>query len=146
MPEMIPEIKPDTLPGTLPDAAKDIMQLLERWAEHTRKDQKDLVLQGHAPDTVFYDVLGPLDYRGTAAYRASWDDWQPQTTGEPVFALQDINVTAGGDTGFAFGLIRCGGTMPDGRTFCDTVRATFCLRKTGHSWRIVHQHISRPQG
>ena len=40
--------------------------------------------------------------------------------------------------------IRCGGTLPDGRTFQDLVRATFCLRKVNDSWVVEHQHVSKP--
>jgi ketosteroid isomerase-like protein len=48
------------------------------------------------------------------------------------------------DVAFAHSFIRCGGTFPDGRTFQDLVRATFCLRKVDGSWMVEHQHVSKP--
>lgn len=118
---------------------------LENWTGATREGRLDDVLSGHAKDAVIYDVLAPLQYQGVADYRASWGDWQPQTTGPGVFQLEDMQITATSDTAFAFGLLRCGGTLLDGQAFEDVVRATFCLRKTDAGWQIVHQHISKPQ-
>jgi ketosteroid isomerase-like protein len=121
-----------------------IRELLERWASATRNGRKADVLSGHLPDVLIYDVLSPMKYEGVEAYRASWDDWQPSTEGEGTFDLEDLSVTAGDDVAFAHAFIRCGGTFPDGRSFEDLVRATFCLRKVSGAWKVAHQHISKP--
>lgn len=118
--------------------------VLEAWAAATREGRPDDVLRSHDPMALIYDVLPPLLYPSPAAYRASWGDWQPDTLGEGQFDLEDLRVTAGDDVAFAHALIQCGGTLPDGTTFSDTVRATFCLMKHGSDWRIAHQHISKP--
>jgi ketosteroid isomerase-like protein len=93
---------------------------------------------------LIYDVLAPMKYEGAAAYRQSWDEWQPDTQGEGQFDLEDLSVTAGADVAFAHGFIRCGGVLPDGKRFEDLVRATFCLRKASGTWKVAHQHISKP--
>lgn len=121
-----------------------IRLLLEGWATATRKGQKDQILANHLPDVLIYDVLAPMKYESAAAYRQSWDDWQPDTQGEGQFELQDLSVTVGGDAAFAHGFIKCGGVLPDGKRFEDVVRATFCLRKMSGSWKVAHQHISKP--
>jgi ketosteroid isomerase-like protein len=121
-----------------------VRDLLQDWAFATRKGQRDRVLANHLPDVLIYDVLAPMKYEGAAAYRKSWDEWQPETQGEGIFDLQDLAVTAGEDVAFAHGLIKCGGVLPDGRRFEDLVRATFCLRKVAGSWKVAHQHISKP--
>jgi ketosteroid isomerase-like protein len=82
-----------------------------------------------------------MKYEGTEAYRQSWDEWQPSTEGEGQFDLEDLSVTAGPSVAFAHCFIKCGG---NGKTFVDKVRATFCLRKTSGSWKVAHQHISKP--
>lgn len=123
-----------------------IHDLLTLWAKRTRDGDQDHILANHHPDVVIYDVLPPLQYNGTKAYRNSWDDWQPQTTGENIFELEGLQVIASGDIGYAFGLLRCGGTTPGGETFRDVIRATFCLRKTAGNWLICHQHSSMPRG
>ena len=118
--------------------------VLEQWAAATRTGQQDKVLANHLDDVLIYDVLAPMKYESAAAYRKSWGDWQSDTQGEGQFGLEDLAITAGPDVAFANGFIRCGGELPDGLTFEDLVRATFCLCKTDGSWKIAHQHISKP--
>jgi ketosteroid isomerase-like protein len=125
---------------------RHVRQILEDWARSTRTGAQDLVLQDFMPEALIYDVLAPMKYEGTDAYRRSWDDWQPETQGEGKFALQDLAVTAGADVAFASCFIQCGGTLPDGRSFEDLVRATFCLRKVDGHWKVAHSHVSKPVG
>ncbi len=123
---------------------KQIRDVLEAWNAATKQSRKDDVLANHLPDALIYDVLAPMKYEGTAAYRKSWDDWQRETTGEGKFDFEDLAVLAGNDAGYATAFIRCAGQTPDGRSFEDLVRATFCLKKVDGRWRIAHQHISKP--
>ncbi|MBE9138254.1 nuclear transport factor 2 family protein [Nodosilinea sp. LEGE 07088] len=121
-----------------------IRELLKQWADATRFNKQDDVLVNHAPDVTIFDVLPPLQYESADAYRQSWDEWQPTTEGPGIFEIHDLKITAGDDVAFAYGLIRCGGTKSDGKTFEDWVRATFCLCNIDGKWRITHQHISMP--
>ena len=121
-----------------------VRAVLERWATTTHRGELDDVLANHAPDAVIYDVLPPMKYVGTKAYRESWGEWQPQTQGAGRFELQDLSVVAGNDVAFAHGFILCGGTLTSGQTFEDLVRVTFCLRKVASEWRVFHQHVSKP--
>jgi len=121
-----------------------IRTLLDEWARSTREGRRDEVLTNHDEDVLIYDVLPPMKYESASAYRESWDEWQPDAQGEMQFELENLSVTAGADVAFAHGFIQCGGTLPDGKTFHDTVRATFCLRKIGAQWKVFHQHISKP--
>ena len=130
-------------PTTATDEAQ-VRLVLQQWATATRKGQRDHVLANHLPDVLIYDVLAPMKYEGATAYRQSWDEWQPDTQGEGQFDLQDLFVTAGVDVAFAHCFIKCGGVFPNGKTFEDLVRATFCLRKVSGSWKVAHQHISKP--
>lgn len=123
-----------------------IRDVLENWARATREGRQDDVLANHLNDLVIFDVLPPLKYDSAESYRASWDDWQPDAQGEMRFELQDLSISAGEEVGFAFGLLQCGGTLPNGRTFRDTVRVTFCLRKVAGRWKVAHQHVSKPHG
>jgi ketosteroid isomerase-like protein len=124
----------------------DIRAVLDRWARATREGRQDDILSSHAANVVLYDVLPPLRYTSAAEYRAGWDAWQPDTQGEMLFELEDLTVHAGGEVGFAYGVLQCGGKVPNGKSFRDTVRATYCLVKSPAGWRIVHQHISKPVG
>lgn len=125
---------------------REVRATLDEWARATREGRQDDVLRNHLAGATIYDVLGPLKYEDTAAYRASWDEWQPETAGEGRFEFEELEVTAGDELAFAFGVIHCGGTLPDGRTFDDRVRATFCLRRQGGGWKVAHHHVSMPRG
>jgi ketosteroid isomerase-like protein len=121
-----------------------IRSVLNEWAKATRENRTDDVLKNHASDLVIFDVLPPMKYESAEAYRRSWGDWQPETSSEGHFELEDLSVTSGTDVAFAHCFIRCGGTTPDGRTFEDLVRATFCLQKRDGFWKVAHQHVSKP--
>jgi ketosteroid isomerase-like protein len=123
---------------------RQVRHVLEDWARSTRTGAQDLVLRDFVPEALIYDVLAPMKYEGTDAYRRSWGEWQPETQGEGTFDLKDLAVTAGADVAFATGLIQCRGTTPDGRPFEDLVRATFCLKKLAGHWKVAHTHISKP--
>jgi ketosteroid isomerase-like protein len=123
---------------------EQIRSLLERWATTTRQARLDEVLDHHAPDVLIYDVLPPMKYEGAAAYRKSWGDWQPTTQAEGHFDWRDLTVVSGSSVAFAHGFIHCAGTLMDGTTFEDLVRATFCLGKSEGRWTVLHQHMSKP--
>ncbi|RXH55993.1 YybH family protein [Granulicella sibirica] len=88
-----------------------IRRLLEGWAERTRTGQLEHILDDHAEDALIYDMLPPLKYEGTEAYRRSWGDWHPDTPDEGRFELQDLSVIAGEDEALAQGSIQCGGPL-----------------------------------
>jgi ketosteroid isomerase-like protein len=118
--------------------------VLEQLAEATRDGREEEILANHLDELVLFDVLSPLQYTSADQYRDSWGSWQPDARGTMRFALQDLSVQAGVDLAYAFGLLQCGGTLPGGTTFSDTVRITFCLLKRGGMWKVAHQHVSKP--
>jgi ketosteroid isomerase-like protein len=121
-----------------------IEKILRAWTRTTREGPPDDVLKNHSDDAQIYDVLPPMKYESLAAYRASWPEWQPDAQGELLFELEDVSVTASSEVAFAHGILQCGGMLSNGSSFRDTVRATFCLRNIEGSWKIIHQHISKP--
>jgi ketosteroid isomerase-like protein len=126
------------------EADTEVRTVLKEWAEATRQSRRDDILKHHSENLVIFDVLPPMKYESAESYRRSWDQWQPDTQGEAEFALENLTITTGNDIAFAHSFIRCGGTLPDGRTFQDLVRATFCLRRVDGSWVVEHQHVSKP--
>jgi ketosteroid isomerase-like protein len=129
--------------GNVNDETK-IRSLLEKWADATRNDRKDEVLSGHDSDALIYDVLPPMMYEGTNAYRRSWDEWQPPFEAPSLFELHDLKVAVGGGLAWAHCIVKCGGKLPDGKEVEDEVRATFCLAMVNDGWKIQHQHLSMP--
>ncbi len=125
-------------------SVSEIEKILSQWVESTRNDEKDRILANHLPSAIIFDVLAPLQHKGAAAYRKSFDEWQPPFEIPCLFELSELNVVAGDEIGFAHCLINCGGKLPDGKEIRDTVRATFCFVKTNGSWHFAHHHVSSP--
>ncbi|MGH8142837.1 MAG: YybH family protein [Steroidobacteraceae bacterium] len=127
------------------ETESQVRDVLEGWAAATRQNRKDDILKNLTANLVIFDVLPPMQYESVAAYRAGWGgDWQPDTQREGQFGLENLVIAFGSDLASAHCCIRCGGTLPDGRSFQDVVRATFCLRKDDGHWKVFHQHVSKP--
>ena len=119
-----------------------IRNLIERWATAVHEGDLESVLAQHASDIVMYDVPPPEDgVRGLAAYQETWPgffQWQQTAT----FDLLSLEVVAGRDVAFAYGLLRCGTpeeleAVPDRR-----LRLTVGLRKIDGRWTVLHEHHS----
>jgi len=89
-----------------------------------------------------YDVPPPENgARGLDAYRERWPvffEWQRWAS----FDLLSLDVVAGEDVAFVYGLLRCGTSeeltaVPDRR-----LRLTMGLRKIDGHWTILHEHHS----
>ena len=119
-----------------------IRDLIERWATAAHDGDLETVLAHHDAEIVMYDVPPPEDGRGLAAYRETWPGffrWQDGAT----FDLLSLDVVAGADVAFAYGLLRCGTPeeeldgIPERR-----LRLTVGLRKVDGQWTVLHEHHS----
>ncbi len=119
-----------------------IRDLIERWATAAHDGDLETVLAHHDAGIVMYDVPPPEDgVRGLAAYRETWPEffrWQDGAT----FDLLSLDVVAGADVAFAYGLLRCGtpeelDAIPERR-----LRLTVGLRKVDGQWTVLHEHHS----
>jgi ketosteroid isomerase-like protein len=59
-----------------------------------------------------------------------------------VFELESLEVTAGADVGFAFGLLRCGTPAEFEREPAQRLRLTIGLRRQDGRWVVTHEHHS----
>jgi ketosteroid isomerase-like protein/NAD(P)H-dependent FMN reductase len=107
---------------------------------------KDLeVLKGiYAEDVVSFDVEPPLQHVGLDAKLANWA--KVFTFFEKVdYELRDLTLTVHGDLAVGHGFGRVSGILRDGTAVDGMwVRATFCFRKLGGAWKIVHDQASVP--
>jgi ketosteroid isomerase-like protein len=119
-----------------------IRGIIEEWAVAAHTGDLTTVTAHHAPTIVMYDVPPPENgVQGLAAYRDTWPgffEWQRRAS----FDLVSLDVVAGEDVAFAYGLLRCGtpeelAAAPDRR-----LRLTMGLRKIDGHWSILHEHHS----
>ena len=124
------------------DDETTIRTIVGRWAAAVHEGDLDTVLAHHSAEIVMFDVPPPEDgVRGLAAYEQTWPGffrWQEQAS----FDLLSLEVVAGREVAFAYGLLRCGTpeeleAVPERR-----LRLTVGLRKTEGEWSVVHEHHS----
>ncbi|UGQ11463.1 nuclear transport factor 2 family protein [Yinghuangia sp. ASG 101] len=127
------------------DDTDQIRALIERWARAVHRGDLVTVVADHTDDIVMFDVPPPYEgVRGMAAYREVWPPffrWQAQGA---VFALEELDVTAGEDVAFAYALLRCGTPQELAARPGFRLRLTLGLRKDAGRWVVAHEHHSFP--
>jgi uncharacterized protein (TIGR02246 family) len=120
-----------------------IRDLIERWAQAAHEGDLPTVLADHAPDIVMFDVPPPEQgVRGLDAYRETWPGFFEWQASGAVFELESLEVVAGTDVAFAFGLLRCGTPGDFDRNPAHRLRLTIGLRKVNGRWVVSHEHHS----
>src|SRR5664279_6265752 len=124
---------------------QQIRALIGAWADAVHDGDLNAVLADHAPDIVMFDVPPPNQgVRGIQAYRDTWPPFFAWQAGGAVFDIEELDVVAGGDVAFAYGLLRCGTPADFAHDPAQRLRLTIGLRKIGGSWIVVHEHHSFP--
>lgn len=92
-----------------------------------------------------YDVPEPFQSIGLEAYRKTWDLFFANTK-PGVFDIQELQIVADENVGFAFAKMQCA-TKSNSKDFVPLdFRLTIGLKKINDRWIIVHEHHSVPAG
>jgi ketosteroid isomerase-like protein len=126
------------------DAPAEIQELLERRAAAIRARDVDGSLSAYAPDIVAFDLIEPLQYRGSDAVRKRLEQWFSSFDGEIGYENREVGIVAGEEVAFAHSLDRVQGRTTDGNTLDMWWRATLCFRRNGARWVVTHSHTSVP--
>jgi uncharacterized protein (TIGR02246 family) len=122
-----------------------IRSLIERWALAVHEGDLEAVLADHADDIVMFDVPPPEDgVRGIEAYRETWPPffvWQREGA---CFEIVSLDVVAGKEVAFAYGLLRCGSPEELANDPTNRLRLSIGLRKEAGRWVVMHEHHSFP--
>jgi len=122
----------------------EIHAFLYSRSEAVRAKDIDQLMSSYAVDVIYFDIVPPLQYVGTAALRERFLDWFDRYRSAIGQDIGELTVTGSGDVAVAATLIRSGGTLKNGREVEFWVRATTCCRRSEHGWAIVHEHVSLP--
>lgn len=95
-------------------------------------------------DVITFDVLPPLNSRGSAAVAEHMREWFDGYEGDIGYDVHQLHVSAENDFGFCSCLYNVSGTLKTGDVVDMWVRATLCCRRIDGTWRIVHDHESVP--
>jgi uncharacterized protein (TIGR02246 family) len=121
-----------------------IRDLVENWASMVRRKNIDGILANHSPDVLMFDVPPPMQSKGIAAYKKTWNLFFSWSQDPGVFDIREMNITAGDDVAFVTALMRCAGTEPNENKTELEFRLTIGLRKLNGQWMVTHEHHSIP--
>jgi ketosteroid isomerase-like protein len=122
----------------------EIRAFLDNRSQSIRMKDIDRLMSHYSPDIIYFDLVPPLQYVGSAALRDRFLEWFDSYHGEIRQEIRDLHIFISGDIAVTSMLIRSGGTLKNGRETELGVRATSSCQRSNHSWLIKHEHISLP--
>jgi ketosteroid isomerase-like protein len=122
----------------MPDTNNEnqIHTLVENWAAAVRARDIEGAVAHHTDDIVMFDVPLPLQSRGLADYRKTWELFFANNRGGAgSFDVADLHVTASDTVAYCHALLKI---------FDSTARLTMGLRRERGRWLVAHEHHSYP--
>lgn len=125
-------------------AESGLKVLLGEWVEAVRTKDLDRLVALYAPDAVYFDLVPPLRFVGSAAIRAHFQRWFDTWKSSIDVEIREQTLLMSGDVAAAYMLYRVSGVLKDGREVGYWVRVTVCCRRSDQRWSIAHEHVSLP--
>jgi ketosteroid isomerase-like protein len=122
----------------------DIRTLLQERSQSIWDKDLDQLVTFYSHDIVYFDIVPPLNYVGSAALVERFRDWFARYDGPIGQEIGQCDVVVGDDVAVAFMLIRASGTLANGPDVNFWVRATTSFRRAEQTWLITHEHVSVP--
>ena len=104
----------------------------------------NLMMSLFSPGMVSFDIIPPLQYVGSDAYRKVWQETFALFENSIDIEIRDFNITSDENVAFSHGFLRLRATMMNGQKTDYWERLTFCFEKINDKWLIVHEHVSLP--
>jgi ketosteroid isomerase-like protein len=122
----------------------EVRALLNSRVDACQAKDIDRLMSLYSPGIVYYDVVPPLQFTGSAEVRRNFMRWFGQYDGPISLETHDLDVAISGDVAFAHMLHLAGGTGKNGVNHPAWVRSTVCCQRSDGKWLITHEHISVP--
>jgi ketosteroid isomerase-like protein len=122
----------------------ELAALLDNRAEAIRHKDLDLLMSFYSPDIVYFDVVPPLQYVGSAALRGRFTHWFDGLDSGIGQEVRDQTIAVNGNLAYTSMLIRSSGTLKNGPEVSRWVRATSCCQRIHDTWLVTHEHVSVP--
>ena len=104
----------------------------------------DLMMSLFAAQLVSFDIIPPLQYVGSDAYRKIWQDTFALFQDPIDIEIRNLKITPDEDVAFSYCFLRLSATMVNGKKIDYWERLTCCFQKINEKWLIVHEHVSLP--
>jgi ketosteroid isomerase-like protein len=121
-----------------------VRALINRRIEATQKKDAATALSDYTSDVLSFDVIDPLQYRGSKSIRKRLEEWFSSFEGNIGLEIFDLKISCGVDVAFDHGLSHVHGTKKDGKEIDMWWRETVGLLKINGKWTITHMHSSVP--
>jgi ketosteroid isomerase-like protein len=95
-------------------AESEIKALIEAWADAVRRHDLPAILAHHDDDIVMFDVPPPLQSRGLAEYKKTWDLFFAYHQPGQAFDVEELQMCVGDTIAFAVAIMRCGSATVSG--------------------------------
>lgn len=122
----------------------ELRALFERRADAIQAKDVDALMALYAPEVVYFDLVPPLRYSGSAALRDRFADWFGRWSGGIGQETRDLTILAGDDVAAAHMLLRTSGHLVRGGEVGYWVRVSNGCRRSGEEWLLTHEHVSLP--
>jgi uncharacterized protein (TIGR02246 family) len=124
----------------------DVAALLESYRDAVYAKDVDAFVAIFADDVRVFDMWGAWSHDGIDAWREMAVGWFGSLGDELVrVEFDDVETTVGDDTAVLSAFVTFSGLSADGDELRSmNNRLTWGLRKTGETWKVVHEHTSAP--
>lgn len=122
----------------------EVRDLIRRRCEAAQAKDIDRLMSYYSPDIVYFDVVPPLRFTGTAEVRANFLRWFAGYEGLISLDTHDLTVAVHGDLAVASMLHLDSGTRKGGLQSAIWVRETSWYQRSNGAWLVTHEHISVP--
>ena len=122
----------------------EIKRVIKDGVEAIRAKDLDGIMSMYAPELVSFDVVPPLQYVGTDAYRKRWEEALSLLPDPIDYEIADLSITVGDGMAFTHSFNRLSATMNNGQKIGNWLRCTTCFRKINGKWLIAHMQASVP--
>jgi uncharacterized protein (TIGR02246 family) len=122
----------------------EVSALFDARTDAMRRKDIERLMSLYTPDVVYFDIVPPLRYSGSAALRERFTRWFEGWDGPIGMEIGELVVAAGEDVAAAHMLIHASGTRSNGRRVDYWVRTSNACRRSGRGWLMSHEHVSLP--
>jgi uncharacterized protein (TIGR02246 family) len=124
----------------------DVAALLESYREAVYAKDVDAFVAIFADDVRVFDMWGTWSHDGIESWREMAVGWFGSLGDELVrVEFDDVQTTVGDDTAVLSAFVTFAGLSAGGDELRSmNNRLTWGLRKTGGTWKVVHEHTSAP--
>ena len=118
--------------------------LLDAQSDAIRMKDLDRLMALYSSDILYFDVVPPLQYAGSAALRRRFAEWFDGYQSTIDLDVRDLRISASGEIAVVTRLSRARGILKNGRAVGSWVRATSTCHKATGEWLVTHEHVSLP--